>query len=152
MLDTKMLIVDDDTNICDLLKRYFENEGYSVKTANNGADGVSFFKVYDPDIVLLDIMLPKKDGWQVCREIREVSSKPVIMITAKGDVFDKVLGLDGLVTPDVKPTNGLKEYKNVIKPFKITAVDVENGIFDISNSCDCFNFNFNYKYNFARDS
>ena len=94
MLDTKMLIVDDDLNICDILKRYFENEGYSVKTANNGAEGVSFFKVYDPDIVLLDIMLPKKDGWQVCREIRETSSKPIIMITAKDEVFDKVLGLE----------------------------------------------------------
>ena len=94
MLDTKMLVVDDDTNICDLLKRYFENEGYSVKTANNGADGVDFFKAYDPDIVLLDIMLPRKDGWQVCREIRETSSKPIIMITAKDEVFDKVLGLE----------------------------------------------------------
>ena len=94
MLDTKMLIVDDDLNICDILKRYFENEGYSVKTANNGAEGVSFFKVYDPEIVLLDIMLPKKDGWQVCREIRETSSKPIIMITAKDEVFDKVLGLE----------------------------------------------------------
>ena len=94
MLDTKMLIVDDDANICDLLKRYFENDGYSVKIANNGADGVSFFKIYDPDIVLLDIMLPKKDGWQVCREIREISSKPIIMITAKDEVFDKVLGLE----------------------------------------------------------
>ena len=94
MLDMKMLIVDDDTNICDLLKHYFESEGYSVKTANNGSDGVSFFKVYDPDIVLLDIMLPKKDGWQVCREIREISSKPIIMITAKDEVFDKVLGLE----------------------------------------------------------
>ena len=94
MLDMKMLIVDDDTNICDLLKHYFESEGYSVKTANNGVDGVSFFKVYDPDIVLLDIMLPKKDGWQVCREIREISSKPIIMITAKDEVFDKVLGLE----------------------------------------------------------
>ena len=94
MLDTKMLIVDDDTNICDLLKRYFENEGYSVKTANNGVEGVSFFKIYDPDIVLLDIMLPKKDGWQVCREIRESSAKPIIMITAKDEVFDKVLGLE----------------------------------------------------------
>ena len=89
-----MLIVDDDANICDLLKRYFENDGYSVKIANNGADGVSFFKIYDPDIVLLDIMLPKKDGWQVCREIREISSKPIIMITAKDEVFDKVLGLE----------------------------------------------------------
>ena len=94
MLDTKMLIVDDDTNICDLLKRYFENDGYSVKTVNNGADGVSCFKDYDPDIVLLDIMLPKKDGWQVCREIREFSPKPIIMITAKDEVFDKVLGLE----------------------------------------------------------
>ena len=94
MLDTKMLIVDDDANICDLLKHYFENDGYSVKTASNGADGVSFFKIYDPDIVLLDIMLPKKDGWQVCREIREMSSKPIIMITAKDEVFDKVLGLE----------------------------------------------------------
>ena len=94
MLDIKMLVVDDDTKICDLLKRYFENEGYSVKTANNGADGVDFFKAYDPDIVLLDIMLPKKDGWQVCREIRESSSKPIIMITAKDEIFDKVLGLE----------------------------------------------------------
>ena len=94
MVDTKMLVVDDDTNICDLLKHYFEKEDYSVKTANNGADGVAFFKIYDPDIVLLDIMLPKKDGWQVCREIREMSSKPIIMITAKDEVFDKVLGLE----------------------------------------------------------
>ena len=94
MLDTKILIVDDDSNICDLLKLYFENEGYDVKTANDGFEGVSFFKIYQPDIVLLDIMLPRKDGWQVCREIREISSKPIIMITAKGEVFDKVLGLE----------------------------------------------------------
>ena len=80
---TKILVVDDDPNICDLLKLYFENEGYEVKTASDGAEGVSFFKMYEPDLVLLDIMLPKKDGWQVCREIRESSSKPIIMITAK---------------------------------------------------------------------
>ena len=93
-MGTKILVVDDDANICDLLRLYFENEGYEVKTANDGADGISFFKMYEPDLVLLDIMLPKKDGWQVCREIREISSKPIIMITAKGDVFDKVLGLE----------------------------------------------------------
>ena len=91
---TKILVVDDDLNICDLLRLYFENEGYEVKTANDGAEGVTFFKMYEPDLVLLDIMLPKKDGWQVCREIREVSSKPIIMLTAKGEVFDKVLGLE----------------------------------------------------------
>ena len=94
VLDTKILVVDDDTNICDLLKIYFENEGYEVKTANDGVEGLNYFKIYEPDLVLLDIMLPRKDGWQVCREIREMSSKPIIMITAKGEVFDKVLGLE----------------------------------------------------------
>jgi len=94
MLDTKILIVDDDSNICELLKLYFENEGYSVKVAHDGMEGISLFKLYEPDLVLLDIMLPKKDGWQVCREIREMSNKPIIMETAKGEVFDKVLGLE----------------------------------------------------------
>ena len=94
MMDTKILVVDDDSNISELLKVYFTNEGYEVKTASDGMEGISFFKMYEPDIVLLDIMLPKKDGWQVCREIREMSSKPIIMITAKGEVFDKVLGLE----------------------------------------------------------
>ncbi|MBO4769549.1 MAG: response regulator transcription factor [Clostridia bacterium] len=90
----KILVVDDEQAICDLLRVYFEKEGYEVKCANDGMEAITYFKVYEPDIVLLDIMLPRKDGWQVCREIREISSKPVIMITAKGDVFDKVLGLE----------------------------------------------------------
>ena len=93
-MGTKILVIDDDANICDLLRLYFENENYEVKTASDGAEGISYFKMYEPDLVLLDIMLPKKDGWAVCREIREMSSKPVIMITAKGEVFDKVLGLE----------------------------------------------------------
>lgn len=91
---TKILVVDDDLNICEVLKLYLEKEGYEVKTANEGAEAISAFKIYEPDLVLLDIMLPRKDGWQVCREIREMSAKPVIMITAKGEVFDKVLGLE----------------------------------------------------------
>ncbi len=94
MADTKILVVDDDPNISEILKKYFVNEGYDVKVASDGAEGVSLFKMFEPDLVLLDIMLPKKDGWQVCREIREISSKPVIMVTAKGEVFDKVLGLE----------------------------------------------------------
>ena len=115
MLDTKILVVDDDANICDLLKLYFENEGYEVKTANDGMEGISYFKLYEPDLVLLDIMLPKKDGWQVCREIREMSSKPVIMITAKGEVFDKVLGLElGADDFVVKPFD-LKELSARVK-------------------------------------
>ena len=90
----KILIAADDTNICDLLKLYLENERYEIVTANDGIKALSAFKIYEPDLVLLDIMMPRKDGWQVCREIREMSSKPIIMVTAKGDVFDKVLGLE----------------------------------------------------------
>ena len=114
-MDTKLLIVDDDHNICDMLKLYFENEGYKVKVANDGFEGVNTFKIYEPDLVLLDIMMPKKDGWQVCREIREISSKPVIMITAKGEVFDKVLGLElGADDFIVKPFD-MKELSARIK-------------------------------------
>lgn len=94
MSQSKLLIVDDDPNICELLRLYFEKEGYQVKTASDGFEGVSIFKNFDPDLVLLDIMMPRKDGWQVCREIREVSAKPIIMITAKNETFDKVLGLE----------------------------------------------------------
>ena len=93
-MSTKILVIDDDTNICEMLRVYLENEGYEVKTANDGAEGVAYFKMYEPDLVLLDIMLPRKDGWQVCREIREISTKPIIMVTAKGEVFDKVLGFE----------------------------------------------------------
>ncbi len=114
-MDTKLLVVDDDPNICDMLKLYFENEGYMVKTACDGIEGVNSFKLYEPDLVLLDIMMPKKDGWQVCREIREISPKPVIMITAKGDVFDKVLGLElGADDFIVKPFD-MKELSARIK-------------------------------------
>ena len=114
-MDTKLLIVDDDPNICDMLKLYFKNEGFKVETANDGVEGLSVFKLYDPDLVLLDIMMPKKDGWQVCREIREISSKPVIMITAKGEVFDKVLGLElGADDFIVKPFD-MKELSARIK-------------------------------------
>ncbi len=114
-MDTKLLIVDDDPNICEMLRLYLENEGYQVKTANDGADGINYFKIYEPDLVLLDIMMPKKDGWQVCREIREISPKPVIMITAKGEVFDKVLGLElGADDFIVKPFD-MKELSARIK-------------------------------------
>ena len=94
MMDTKILIIEDEFALSEPIKTYFENEGYDVKVAADGSEGISFFKMYDPDIVILDITLPKKDGWQVCREIRENSAKPIIMVSTKGDVFDKVLGLE----------------------------------------------------------
>lgn len=137
MKDTKILIVDDDPNICDLLKLHFENEGYSVKVASDGPDGISAFKLFEPDLVLLDIMLPKKDGWQVCREIREGSSKPIIMITAKGEVFDKVLGLElGADDFVVKPFD-MKELsarvKAVLRRSKLHGGDADEEVIKFEN-------------------
>ena len=115
MMDTKILLIDDDPNICDLIKIYLENEGYEVKVAGDGVEGLNYFRIYEPDLVLLDIMLPKKDGGQVCREIREHSAKPIIMVTAKSDVFDKVLGLElGADDFIVKPFN-IKELSARVK-------------------------------------
>ena len=88
------MIVDDDVNICELLRLYLEKEGYATKIVNDGMSAVDTFKAETPDLVLLDIMLPGLDGWQVCREIRKFSDKPIIMLTAKGETFDKVLGLE----------------------------------------------------------
>ena len=90
----KILVVDDDKNICDLLRMYLEKEGYAVALAYNGEDAIKLFGAENPDLVLLDIMLPQLDGWQVCREIRKTSEKPIIMLTAKDEIFDKVLGLE----------------------------------------------------------
>ena len=113
MLDTKILVIDNDHSGCESIKIYFENEGYEVKS--DGIEGLNFFKMYEPDIVLLDVVLPKKDGYQVLREIRENSSKPIIMISAKSDVIDKVLGLElGADDYVVKPFD-MKELSSRVK-------------------------------------
>jgi len=101
----KILVVDDDTNICELLRLYLEKDGYRVSIANDGASAVKMFQENQPDLMLLDIMLPVLDGWQVCREVRKFSDKPIIMLTAKGETFDKILGLE----------LGADDY--VVKPF-----------------------------------
>ncbi|MBP3328909.1 MAG: response regulator transcription factor [Clostridia bacterium] len=94
MSNEKVLVVDDDTNICELLRLYLEKEGYAVSIANDGMSALQTFNRVQPDITLLDIMLPQLDGWQILREVRKTSNKPIIMLTAKGEVFDKVLGLE----------------------------------------------------------
>jgi len=106
MASGKILIVDDDKNICELLRLYIEKEGFEAAIANDGEAAVEMFESFAPDLVMLDIMLPKLDGWQVCREIRKKASTPIIMLTAKGEVFDKVLGLE----------LGADDY--VVKPFE----------------------------------
>ena len=90
----KILIVEDDANIRELLQLYLQREGYETILAENGILGMSAFKRDKPDMVLLDVMMPIMDGWQVCREIRTTSQIPIIMLTAKGEVFDKVTGLE----------------------------------------------------------
>ena len=94
MSNNKVLIVDDDEHIAELIKVYFEKDGFATVTANNGKKAVELFKSEAPSIVILDVMMPEMDGWQVCREIRRVSNIPIIMLTAKGETFDKVLGLE----------------------------------------------------------
>ncbi len=90
----KILVVDDDENISELIRLYLEKEGFDVAIAGDGLEAIELFKRTTPDLVVLDIMLPGADGWQVCREIRKVSQIPVIMLSAKGETFDKVLGLE----------------------------------------------------------
>ena len=137
MMDTKILVVDSDPNISDLLKMYFEGEGYEVKTVADGAEGIGYFKMYEPDLVLLDVMLPKKDGWQVCREIREISSKPIIMISSKGEVFDKVLGLelgadDFVVKPfDIKELSA--RVKAVLRRYQVQGSQTDDDVIRFDN-------------------
>ena len=90
----KILIVDDDEHIAELISLYLTKECFDTRIEHDGQSAITAFKEYMPDVVLLDIMLPGKDGYQVCREIRMESNVPIIMLSAKTDVFDKVLGLE----------------------------------------------------------
>ena len=103
----KILVVEDDRNISDLIRMYLEKEGFEVQTAFDGGAAVETFRAMQPDMVLLDIMLPVMDGWAVCSKIRETSRTPIIMITAKSEVFDRIQGLE----------MGADDY--VVKPFEM---------------------------------
>ncbi|MBQ1202194.1 MAG: response regulator transcription factor [Loktanella sp.] len=110
MTALKIMVVDDDSNICELLRLYLEKEGFETVIASDGEQALAAFDREKPDLILLDVMMPKLDGWQVCREIRKKSQCPIIMITAKGEVFDRVLGLE----------LGADDY--VVKPFETKEV------------------------------
>ena len=103
----RILVVEDDRNISDLIRMYLEKEGFEVTAAFDGGTAVEKFKEIQPDLVLLDIMLPVMDGWGVCQKIREMSKTPIIMLTAKSEVFDKVTGLE----------MGADDY--IVKPFEM---------------------------------
>ena len=119
MATEKILIVDDDANICELLRLYLEKDGFSTEVVNNGLDAVTVFSETAPDLVLLDIMLPVLDGWQICREIRKTSQTPIIMLTAKGEIFDKVLGLelgaDDYIVKPFEPKEVIARIKAVLR-------------------------------------
>ncbi|MBR3404287.1 MAG: response regulator transcription factor [Firmicutes bacterium] len=90
----KILIADDDSNISELISLYLMKEGYDTQKAKDGREALKLFQSYNPDLIILDIMMPEMDGYEVCREIRKTASTPIIMLTAKGETFDKVLGLE----------------------------------------------------------
>lgn len=109
-MNEKILIVDDDPNICELLRLYLSKEGYVTEILNDGRSAVESFSAMKPHLILLDIMLPELDGWQVCRKIRAISNVPIIMLTAKSETFDKILGLE----------LGADDY--IVKPFEAKEV------------------------------
>ena len=105
MANEKILVGDDDKNICELLRLYLEKEDFATVLAFDGKQAVDSFDAEKPDLVLLDIMMPRMDGWEACRRIRAKKETPIIMLTAKGETFDKVLGLE----------LGADDY--IVKPF-----------------------------------
>ena len=90
----KILIVDDDNNIAELISLYLTKECFDTKIVNDGEEALKAFEQYSPNLILLDLMLPGIDGYQVCREVRAKANVPIIMLSAKGEIFDKVLGLE----------------------------------------------------------
>ena len=123
----KILIVDDDKNICELLRLYLEKEGYDTVIVNDGERAVEKFRDYHFDLVLLDVMMPRMDGWETCRRIRRINSTPVIMLTAKGETFDKVLGLElGADDYIVKPF----DTKEVVARIKAVLRRAGNGVYN----------------------
>ena len=101
----KILVVDDDVNIAELISLYLTKEMYRTETASDGVEALEKVKSFNPDLIILDLMLPGKDGYEVCREVRQTKETPIIMLSAKGETFDKVLGLE----------LGADDY--IIKPF-----------------------------------
>lgn len=121
-MEKTILIVEDDANIRELLHLYLEQEGYHIETAQDGADGLRMFKRVHPDMVLLDLMMPVMDGTQMIRELRSFSKTPVIILTAKGEVFDKValleLGADDYITKPFEMREVIARVRAVMRRFE----------------------------------
>ena len=132
----KVLIVEDDSNIAELLHLYLEKEGFETQVAKDGGRGVELFRSFQPDLVLLDIMLPVMDGWAVLKKIREADKTPVIMLTAKGETEDKVTGLEGGADDYiVKPFDAKEVTARIKAVLRRTAAkeDTNKGVYDFDN-------------------
>ncbi len=125
MAEKKLLVVDDDPNICELIELYFMKEGYEVKACHEGDKAVDAFRDFDPDIILLDLMLPGMDGYDICREIRKESSVPIIMLTARGETLDRVVGLelgaDDYIPKPFEPKEVIARVKAVLRRTEIAS-------------------------------
>lgn len=127
-----VMIVDDEINICELIRLYVEKEGFKAVQVNDGDVAIEMFRLIQPDIILLDVMMPKKDGWQVLDEIRKESHVPVIMLTAKGETADKVKGLEiGADDYIVKPFDAkelVARVKAVLRRYDVSEANKENSL------------------------
>ena len=128
----KIMVVDDDSHIAELISLYLNKEGYETKEVRNGRKAVQEFTAYAPYLVLLDLMLPEMDGYQVCREIRKISAVPIIMLTARGETFDKVLGLelgaDDYIVKPFDPKELVARVKAVLRRYDNKDGDVQRQI------------------------
>ncbi|NLK21470.1 MAG: response regulator transcription factor [Epulopiscium sp.] len=140
--EIKILIVDDDVHIAELISLYLNKEGYKTKEIYSGKKAVHTFSSFAPHLVLLDIMLPEIDGYDVCKEIRKISNIPIIMLTAKGETFDKVLGLelgaDDYIVKPFEPKELVARVKAVLRRFEhkednSTKIVIPNLTVDIGN-------------------
>ncbi len=129
MMKQKILIVDDDSNIAELISLYLTKECFDTHIVNDGESALREFEQYSPNLILLDLMLPGIDGYEVCREIRKISTVPIIMLSAKGEVFDRVLGLElGADDYIIKPFDSkelVARVKAVLRRFKVTQTETE---------------------------
>ncbi len=120
-----ILVIDDERNIVDLLRLYLEKEGWAVLAAGNGEDGLALHLRHDPDLVILDLMLPRIDGFEVCRELRRRGDTPILMLTARDDDVDSIVGLelgaDDYVTKPFNPRALIARVKAILRRTEGTA-------------------------------
>lgn len=132
---TRVLIIDDNRQITSIIEEYAKKEGYDTVVATDGIDGLYKFQTENPDVILLDVMMPKMDGFEVCREIRRTSQIPIIMITARGEDFERIMGLeigaDDYIVKPFSPGEVMARIKAILR--RINKDDKSLHVFEYSN-------------------